>query len=117
RHAFAPPPWPGRALRSDPPPPGRTAPFPRRSPAPSSRSRPSRDGLRVPPAVRVVRRACALGRNHRGAERMLGSTGRAERRAVVRLLQPAQDLAADAVSRLEGLDGADIEPTLGVPVA
>src|SRR5262245_13934021 len=46
---------------------------------------------------------------------MRGRAGRAEGRAVVRLLQTAQYLAADAGRRLERLDGTDIEAALRVP--
>ena len=52
------------------------------------------------PAVVVIGRARAFGRNHRGAQRSLRRALRAERRTIVRLLQPLQHLAADANLRL-----------------
>src|ERR1035437_615994 len=48
------------------------------------------------PAIAVVSRARAFARNHRRAERMFRRAARAERRALVRLLQALQNQARDA---------------------
>ena len=55
---------------------------------------------RAQPPVEVVRRAGALAGDHRGAERVARRAQRAERRALVRLDQPLQHLAAAADRRL-----------------
>ena len=57
------------------------------------------DRDQMPPVV-VVGGARAFGRDHRRAQRRLRRALRAERRAVVRLLQPLQHLPADADRRL-----------------
>ena len=61
------------------------------------------------PAVGVVRSASALRRYHGRSQRMLRRAQRAERRAVVRLLDAPQNLAADAYLRFERGDLRHIE--------
>ena len=73
-----------------------------------------RDSLTRACAVAVVRRARALGRDHRRAQRLLRRAARAERRALVRLLQPLQDQAADALRRLLGARCRRRRTALGV---
>src|ERR1039458_6340815 len=65
-------------------------------------------------AVGVVRSARALGGDHGCAEGMLRIAERAEGRAIVRLLDAAQDFAADAYLRLECGDLGDVEEFLRV---
>ncbi len=72
--------------------------------------------LQVPP-VGVVRRARPLRRHHRRPQRRLRRAFLAERRAVVRLLQPLEHLPADAQRRLLRLDVVHFEEPLGVVVA
>ena len=69
--------------------------------------------LQMPP-VGVVRSARALGRHHGRAQRMLRRAQRAEGRAIVRLLDAAQNLAADADLRLERGDLGNVEELLRV---
>src|SRR4051794_1719628 len=66
------------------------------------------------PAVQVVGGAGALGADHGRAERGARRALPAERRALVRLDQPLQDLAGPADRRLVGVHAADVEPGLGV---
>src|SRR5512134_1281923 len=44
--------------------------------------------------IRIVRRACSLGRDHARADRVVGRASGREDAAVRRLLQPAQDRGA-----------------------
>ena len=60
------------------------------------------------PAVLVVGRAGAFGRDHGRAQRLLGRAASAEGGALVGLLEAAQDLAGDAVGRLLGDQLADV---------
>src|SRR5262245_48986878 len=81
-------------------------------------SRPSCRGHRLTmAAVCVVRRAGALCRYHCGAQWIGRCASIAERGTIVRLLEAAQDLSADALARLARLDSADVEALLGVVVA
>src|SRR5271156_2294023 len=66
------------------------------------------------PSVSVVGGAGALGRYHGRPQRTLRSTQRAERRAIVRLLNAPQDLAADAYLRFEGGNLRHIEQLLRI---
>ena len=83
-----------------------------RSPRAGRRSATVSDTGRLPrratgseqPAVEVVRRAGALAGHHGGAERVARRALLAERRALVRLDQPLQHLAAAADGRLLGVD-------------
>src|SRR6185295_10261433 len=68
-------------------------------------------------AVGEVGGAGALGRDHGRAQRALGRAGAPERRAIMRLLQAAEDLPADAGRRLQRLHGAYLESALGVELA
>src|SRR5262249_45124062 len=68
-------------------------------------------------SVLVVRRAGALSRDHRGAERMLRRARASERRAVGRLAETTQDRAADADLGLAGGDVLHLEQLLGVVCA
>ena len=68
-------------------------------------------------AVGVVGGTGPFGRDHRRAQRRLRRAFAAERRAVVRLLQPLEDLPADADRRFLRLDAVDVEEPLGVVVA
>src|SRR2546421_11718269 len=65
-------------------------------------------------AIGVVRGTRALGRDHRRPQRSFGCALRGERRTIARLLEPLEDLPADAQDRLAGDDGADVEQSLGV---
>src|SRR5215831_19768183 len=67
--------------------------------------------------VSVIRCAGALGRNHRRTQRRLRSAQRAKRLAVVRFFNALQDLTADAVGRLLGVDSRHVEPPLRVVLA
>ena len=69
------------------------------------------------PPIQVVRRARALGRNHRRAKRIARRAQGAERRALVRLDQALQHLTGAAHRGLLGVDVGDGEPVLGVVVA
>ncbi len=73
--------------------------------------------LRVMPPVRVVGGAGAFGGDHRGAEGISGVQAAPERRTVMRLLEAAKDLAADAGGGLQRLDRANLEATLGIELA
>ena len=70
-----------------------------------------RSGLRAMPlrrsflkmaAVSVIGGTRSFGRHHGGPQRRLRRAFPAERRAIVRLLQPLQDLAADADAAIPG---------------
>src|SRR5664280_2871529 len=69
------------------------------------------------PAIGVIRSTSAFRRNHRRSQRMLRIAFRAECRAIVRLLDAAQDLTADANLGLEGIDLLNVEKTLGIMLA
>src|SRR3954451_15659175 len=73
-----------------------------------------RGGQALHPPIEVVRGASALTRDHGGAERVAWRAQRPEGRALVRLDQPLQHLAAAAVRRLLGADARDLEAQLGV---
>ena len=74
------------------------------------------DRQREPP-VEVVRGAGALAGHHGGAERVARRALLAERRALVRLDQPLQHLAAAAHARFLGVDAGHLEAVLGVELA
>src|SRR5450756_1738271 len=67
-------------------------PWPRRMRSPSV----------IDPPIPVPRRAGALAADHAGAHRVLGGAARAEERAVCRICDAAQHLAAAAAGRVEG---------------
>src|SRR5664280_2855884 len=69
------------------------------------------------PAIGVIRGASAFRRNHRRSQRMLRIAFLAECRAIVRLLDAAQDLTADANLGLEGINLLHVEKTLGIMLA
>src|SRR6516165_5714721 len=69
----------------------------------------------IPPVV-VVGRAGAFRRNHRRAQRRLGTARFAERRAFPRLFYTLQDQPADAVARFEHFETAHGKTPLGVEV-
>src|SRR5664280_1344728 len=69
------------------------------------------------PAIGVIGGTSAFRRNHRRSQRMLRITFLAECRAIVRLLDAAQDLTADANFGLEGIDLLHVEKTLGIMLA
>ncbi len=69
------------------------------------------------PAVGVVSGARAFGGNHRGAQRRLRRAGLSERGAVVRFLQAAKHLPADALAGFLRLDILHFEQPLGIVVA
>src|SRR6266850_149584 len=77
-------------------------------------SRPSPGRLLAVAAVCEVRGTCPLGRDHGRSQRPFGCAGASERGAVVRLLQAAEDLPADAGGRLQRLHRTHIESPLGV---
>src|SRR5262245_55082010 len=74
-----------------------------------------RHGRQVP-AIGVVGGTSAFSGHHRRTERRLGGAFSPEGGAVVRLLDPAEYLAADAHARLQGFNGADGKAPLGVVV-
>ena len=67
--------------------------------------------------IGVIRRARSFGRNHRRPQRMLWRAGLSKRRTIVRLLEPFEDLPADADRGLLSLDAGDGKPGLGVQAA
>src|SRR5206468_9024954 len=95
------------------------APSRPRSRAPCEEWRLSRRSHHVPrtAAVRIVGGAGAFRRYHRRAERIRRATAAAEGRAIVRLLEPAQDLTTDALGGLVRFQCPDVEPPLGVEIS
>src|SRR5215472_12098553 len=68
-------------------------------------------------SIGEVRGAGSLGGNHRRAQRRLRRALLAERRTIVRLLQPLEHLPADTQRRFLRLDVIDLEAALGVVIA
>ena len=66
------------------------------------------------PPVGVIGSACALGRNHGCAQRMLRRALFSECWAIVRLLYPPQHQAADANRGLVGVDVCNTKKALGI---
>src|SRR5690348_10581547 len=64
--------------------------------------------------IGVVGGAGAFGRYHGGAQRMQRRAGGAERRAIMGLFNPLEDLAADAPVVFPGVEVGDLEAPFGV---